>query len=58
MIHINEIRLEGNDRFTNQFNLCSDLFQQWQKTEEDSEKEKEAFQRWQDERLKLELGMY
>lgn len=26
-VHINQIRFDGNDRWTNQFNKCSDYFQ-------------------------------
>jgi len=58
MIHVNEVKFEGDDRWTKQFNLCSDY---WQKSQDQSIPEserKEYSQLWLEERQRLELGIY
>ncbi len=57
-IHINEIKFEGEDNWTKQFNKCSDL---WAKVNDDDLPEDEqrlAFNEWISERQRLEMGMY
>lgn len=58
MTHVNEIKFEGTDRWTTQFNLCSDY---WKKSNDETLSEaerKEAFDKWFEERQRLELGIY
>ena len=58
MIHINEIKLEGESKFTTQFNKCSDY---WQKSHDESlseDERKKNFDLWFEERQRLELGIY
>ena len=58
ILHINEIKLEGEDRFTEQFNKCSDY---WQKAHDKSlskEEREENFDMWFSEKQRLELGIY
>ena len=58
ILHINEIKLEGNDRFTEQFNKCSDLWQASQNESLSEDERKENLDLWLQERQKLELGLY
>ena len=58
ILHINDIKLEGEDKFTKQFNKCSDY---WQKSHDESlseDERKKNFDLWFEERQKLELGIY
>ena len=57
-IHINEIKLEDEDKFTKQFNKCSD---HWQKAHDETLSEDERQKNldlWFEERQRLELGIY
>ena len=58
ILHSNDIKFEGEDRWTKQFNLCSDY---WQKSNDETlseEERKEAFDMWFWQRQCLELGIY
>jgi hypothetical protein len=56
--HINEIKLKGEDKWTKQFNLCTELFLK-SKDEKLSKEERENYNNlWFEERLRLELGIY
>ena len=55
-IHINDIKLKGDDKFTNQFNKCSDY---WQKAHDETlseEERKKNLDLWYAERQALEMG--
>ncbi|MEY2702610.1 MAG: hypothetical protein RLY43_1246 [Bacteroidota bacterium] len=57
-LHINDVKFDGDDKFTIQFNKCSDY---WQKSNDESLTEEERnknFKLWLEERQKLELGLY
>jgi hypothetical protein len=57
MKHINEIKLEGDSKFIEQFNDCSDY---WQKAHDQNlteEERKEALEIWFVKRQCLELGI-
>jgi hypothetical protein len=56
--HINEIKLKGNDKFTEQFNLCSDYYQKSQNKSLTKEEREKYLDQWFQERQRLELGMY
>ena len=58
ILHINEIKLEGEDRFTKQFNKCSDYFQKAFDKSLSEEEREENFNMWFDEKQRLELGIY
>ena len=52
-IHINDIKLKGDDKFTNQFNKCSDY---WQKAHDETlseEERKKNLDLWYAERQAL-----
>ena len=58
VLHINDIKLEGENKFTEQFNKCSDY---WQKSHDESlpeDERKKNFDLWLEERQRLELGIY
>ncbi len=58
MIHVNEIKFEGEDNWTKQFNKCSDL---WAISNNETLPEEErlaAQEEWMSERQRLEMGMY
>ena len=58
IIHVNEIHLDGEDRWSKQFNLCSDY---WQKSNDQSlpQEERAKYSKlWLEERKRLELGIY
>ena len=58
VLHINDIKLEGEDKFTKQFNKCSDY---WQKSHDESlseDERKKNFDLWFEERQRLEFGIY
>ena len=58
MKHVNEIKLEGVDRWTKQFNLCSEYYQKAiDKTLSEAERKK-YLDKWLEERQRLELGNY
>lgn len=57
-VYIHEIKLEGEGKFVEQFNKCSDY---WQKGHDEllSEEERELnLQLWFEEKQRLELGIY
>jgi len=56
--HINEIKFEGKDRWTIQFNLCSDLFMRSQDNSLSEDQREKAFKMWMEERIKLETDNY
>jgi hypothetical protein len=56
--HINEIKLEGDDTFTKQFNHCSDLYQKFNDETLSEEEREEYYQKWYMARQCLELGIY
>jgi hypothetical protein len=56
--HINEIKLNGDDKFTEQFNLCSDYYQKSQDELLSNEERKNYFEGWLQERYRLESGNY
>ncbi len=61
MIHINEIKLpvDGtNDRFATQHNHCCDLWALWHDEKLTREQRDAAFERWFEERQRMELGIY
>jgi len=58
MIHINEIKFEGEDRWTKQFNLCSEYFCKSLDTNLSEEEREDALNLWIEERQRLELGIY
>lgn len=58
ILHINDIKLEGDDDFTKQFNSCSD---RWQKSKDENlsdEERKEYLEQWYHQKVCLELGIY
>jgi hypothetical protein len=59
-LHIwaNEIKLQGEDRFATQFNLCSDLFAKARNEELSEEERNAAWSEYFAEKLKLEQGYY
>lgn len=58
IVHINEIKLQGNDPWTEKFNLCSEYFQKWN-DESLSEEERHIYgEMWLQERQSLEMGIY
>ena len=58
MVHINEIKLDGDSEWHNQFNLCSDLYINAQDESLTNEERKNYFERWVQERYRLESGNY
>ena len=57
MIHINEIKLEGESKFISQFNICSDLYLKSNDTNLTKEEREDAFNEWIMRRQYLELGI-
>jgi hypothetical protein len=56
-IHINEIKLEGKDKWTEQFNVCSDYYKKSNDESLTPEERKKYFDLWFEERQRLELGI-
>lgn len=56
-IHINEIQLSGEDKFTKRFNQNGRLWQAAHDETKTEEERKEAFQAWFQDRQMLEMGM-
>ena len=52
-MYIHDIKLEETNRFSEQFNICSDLWNRYLETGDES-----ILQQFKEERLKLELGQY
>jgi hypothetical protein len=57
-VHVNEIKLEGDDRFSKQFNLCSEYYIKAEDPKLSEEERKKYRQLWFEERQRLELGIY
>lgn len=57
-LHVNEIKLSGDDDWTTQFNLCSDLFKATFDEDKTEEERNEAWKLFIAERQSLELGQY
>lgn len=58
MIHINEIKFEGEDRWTKQFNLCSELYMKHSDMSLSEDERELALNMWIEERQRLELGIF
>lgn len=58
MIHVNELKFQGEDNWTKQFNLCSDLYSKAFDESLPNEEKQEAFDQWIFERQRLETGNY
>lgn len=56
--HINQIKLEGKDKFTEQFNLCSEYYQKSEDQSLSVEEREKYSNLWFEERQRLELGIY
>lgn len=52
-IYIHNIEIENKNGFSEQFNLCSKLWNEYLETEDES-----IFEEFWQERMRLELGMY
>lgn len=57
-IHVNQITLSGTDRFSKQFNVCSELFMKSNNQTLSEEERTKASNEWFEERQRLELGIY
>lgn len=58
ILHINEIKLDSETKFANQFNKCSEYFMK-SNDESLSEDEREMnLNLWFEERQRLEFGIY
>lgn len=58
MIHVNEIKFEGDSPWVKQFNYCSDL---WAKATDKNSSEEERdkyFRKWETARFELETGVH
>ncbi len=58
MIHVNEVKINEDSKFAGQFNACSDLWSVWHDMSLTREERDKAFERWMEERQRLELGIY
>jgi hypothetical protein len=57
-IHVNQLKFEGEDAWTIQFNRCSDLFAKANDPNLSKEEQDKYWEEWRDERMKLEMGNY
>ncbi len=57
-VFIHEIKLQGNDSFTTQFNKCSDYWILAHDEKLSQDQRDEYLDLWFEERQRLELGMY
>lgn len=57
-IHVNELHLEGDDNWTQQFNLCSEYYQKWNDESLSKEEQDKYGKLWFEERQRLELGIW
>lgn len=57
-LHINEIKLEGEDEFSTQFNLCSDLFAKARAEGLTDEERNKAWDEYFSAKYCLEQGLY
>ncbi len=58
VLHVNEIKFEGTDKFCVQFNKCSDYWIKSQDKSLSKEERKKNFDLWFEERQRLELGIF
>jgi hypothetical protein len=58
VLHINEIKLEGEDPWTKLFNKCSELFMGAMDESKPEEEREALFAEWRYNREQLELGLY
>lgn len=58
IIHVNEIKFEGEDAWTKQFNRCSDLFKKAFSDYSTEIEKKEAWEDYCQQRYMLESGAY
>lgn len=58
VIHVNEIKLSGDDRWTKQFNKCSDLWAEANDESRTKEEREQSSKLWFEERQRLELNIY
>lgn len=58
VLHINEIKLEGEGKFIEAFNDCSDYFMLSNDMSLSEEERKKYLDRWFHSRQCLELGIY
>lgn len=56
-MYVHEIKLEGNDKFSEQFNACSDIFQEYMESV-DEQKKSQLWEQFLVERWRLESGSY
>lgn len=56
--YIHELKLNKDDKFSEQFNLCSDLFKKSTDEKLSEEERKAAWEHFIEERIKLEQGTY
>jgi hypothetical protein len=57
-VHVNQIKVEGDTPWAQQFNLCSDLYLKSMDRSLSAEQRKKYLDLWFEERQKLELGIY
>lgn len=57
-IHVNQIKFSGEDAWTKQFNLCSDLFIASNDESLTDEERRDYHNQWFEQKLRLELGHY
>ena len=58
MKHINEIKLDGDSKFIEQFNLCSEYYQKANDESLPEEEREKYYKLWFEERQRLELGIH
>lgn len=58
IVHVNEIKLYGDSKWHDQFNLCSDLYIKSKDESLTSEERESYLDRWWEERYRLESGNY
>ena len=58
VIHVNEIKLSGDDRWIEQFNKCSDLWAEANDASRTEEEREQSSKLWFEERQRLESNSY
>lgn len=58
MTYIHEIKLEEKNKFSQQFNICSDLFSTYFNMKHSDEEANKIFEQFLFERWRLETGSY
>lgn len=56
--YIHEIKLKETDKWSKQFNHCSDLFQKSFNSKYNEKEQRQFFDEYMNERYMLELGYY